>query len=131
MISFRTEAIKQVLRQATYLIADWSKQTPEIKEKCQRETLMKGLLYLMNVQSQEVLMKLCTCCLLLGQSLYGTYKEASERSPDFYFVFNCLLNTVKVLYKCSKEATNDVHFRKVQHPVSNLNRARRWMSFCM
>ena len=106
------KSIEKCIALAKYLMKDWNTQTDAIKTKCPRETLLKGLLFLMNARSTELLLDLCECGIIVFLSLYSSYKAAVERPPDFYFVFNSLLNVVKIVYKCSKEATNDALFRK-------------------
>lgn len=99
----------------------WDTQEEILKQKCSRETILKGLLFLMNTKDIELLLELCEVGILVFKSLYATYKKTSEKSMDFYYVFNTIHNIVKILYKISKDATNDYLFRKSAALDESLN----------
>ena len=112
-LKYRGKQIEKGVSLVKRIIKDWSDQEAAVKTKCPRETLLKGILFLMNTKNSELLVELCVCAIQIVRSLYASYKEATDRSPDYYYVFNCLLSTVKVMYKCSKESVNDTLFRSV------------------
>ena len=91
------------------MIKDWSSQTELIQEKCSRETILKGLLFLMTAQDSELLLSLCDCGIKVLISLYETYKDTAQEG-EFFSIFSSLVNMIKILYKLSKEVANDGFF---------------------
>ena len=105
------------------VIKDWHSQSELIKEQCPREILLKGLLFLMNIEDSQLLLDLCECGIKVFFSLYFTYKQ-DQQEGVFYYSFNSLVNMIKIMYKLSKEAANDELFRESRALDESINIAK-------
>lgn len=98
--------ISDVTDRVWQIIDDWRNQDPAILEKCYKETLLKGILALIDNKNPRAVFRLCRCCVHIVDSIFNEKLRMTvqDRLDDHEFIrhFNSLLSTVKILFKFSK-----------------------------
>jgi hypothetical protein len=98
------------------LIKEWTSQKKEVKQEYYRETLLKGIISLMNYKSASVVFKLSKTSIFIFTTLYNEAKIKFESDPasiiqgEFLNIYNSLLNTIKILFRYSKQSEFDEFF---------------------
>jgi hypothetical protein len=87
-----------------------------VKQEYYRETLLKGIISLMNYKSASVVFKLSKTSIFIFTTLYNEAKTRFETDPasiiqgEFLNIYNSLLNTIKILFRYSKQSEFDEFF---------------------
>lgn len=105
------EKVTEIVNRVWDIIDDWRNQDKAVTKNCYKETLLKGVLALIDNKNSRAVFRLCKCWVHIIDSIYNEKvrlsKEERQDDTEFIKLFNSLLSTVKILFRYSKGDEND------------------------
>lgn len=93
------------------LIDEWRDFGSEDTQGCYKETLIKGLLALVDNKNTRAVFRLCRCWIHVINSIFNEKLRLSEKERfediEFTKIFNSLKSVAQILYKYVKDDKND------------------------
>ena len=103
--------VSEITDRVWEMIDDWRNFESVKTEGCYKETLIKGILVLIDNKNTKAVFRLCKCCIHIINSIFNDKLRLSEEErfedTEFVKIFGSLKSTVQILFKYSKDDKND------------------------
>ena len=114
--SWPLDKVTELSNRVWGLIDEWRNQPSDTIKKWYKETMLKGILALIENKNPRAVFRLWKCCIHIIDSIYNQKIRLSQEQrledSEFIKVFNSLLSIIKILFKYSKGSENDNLFEE-------------------